>query len=1115
MATRLKRPSALPLLPFSQKLVLNQWLISLFGIDPLQPYLDKGRQVRPLYALTKTLLDCHEGLDSDNLHFFYQQLKVGWLPNATLHPDSLLAYEQNIVNHTQWLNEGRVRPIEWKYYQWLSLLFTEIYLDQYFNHRENLLANLNEFINKFNAYWASQRIPQATGIEPYTLDELNKLCLQNATGSGKTLLMNVNYRQFAHYAKESGQANNVTRTLLITPNEALSQQHELEMRQSGIEVGRLVLDNNDMYATESGQLARIDFIEITKLGDKDGPTSIATRNLGQQNLILVDEGHRGMGKAEEDGWYKQRTMLTEKGFAFEYSATFREAVSAAANPRIEQAYAKAVLFDYSYKYFYEDGYGKDYRIFNIPKSQDDLEFLYLTGCLLSFYQQLSLYSEFKAEYSSFNIEKPLWVFVGGSVSKAVTSKKIKGQLVNELDETASDVVQVLRFFANFLADTAKAKSAINTLLTKKGDVTGLISNNVDIFHGAFLYLLKKMQKGKSIEDIHLDILDKLFNNPAGGLLQVLRLKGDSGELVLQSGEGNKHFGLINVGDALGLSKHLEALQASNNLPPMLVGDSDFLTAQFNSVKDSSSPINLLMGAKKFVEGWDCWRVSTLGLMRVGRTEGSQIIQLFGRGVRLKGWQWSLKRSSKYAGLNNLPQFIQLIETLNVFGVQADFMEKFRQFLQDEGLPTNDSKEVFTIPMNVTHDFGHKLKIIRPKIKDGAGREYSFNRDGVMPVLGEVPDYLIRNNIEVDWYPKITAISAPGLNQMKGAVIEKNVTKFSSLHVAFINIDKLYFELEKYKARENQYSLTIRSNLLAPLLLDTSWYKLLVPEDLMSLTRYSNVNVWNQLALELLKKYCKKFFEYKRDEFIRPRLRVAELSSEYENLPKNGENYILTVDASETQLIADIHKLQNDIEAAHKSKNKRQLLDAGQLKACILGNHLYQPLLSAKRGTSISISPVALNESETDFVTALMKWLEQSESSLTSSNTSIYLLRNKSRGSGIGFFEAGNFYPDFILWTVNGPKQTVAFIEPHGISHEGPQHPKIQFHKTIKDIENRLGDKDLRLESAIVTPTLFSSVKDRGLTVEEWEAEHVFFMAECDSLGTPSFISKIMELILCK
>jgi hypothetical protein len=36
----------------------------------------------------------------------------------------------------------------------------------------------------------------------------------------------------------------------------------------------------------------------------------------------------------------------------------------------------------------------------------------------------------------------------------------------------------------------------------------------------------------------------------------------------------------------------------------------------------------------------------MGLMNVGQTEGSQIIQLFGRGVRLKGYGSSLKRSGK-------------------------------------------------------------------------------------------------------------------------------------------------------------------------------------------------------------------------------------------------------------------------------------------------------------------------------------------------------------------------------------------------------------------------------------------------------------------------------------
>lgn len=39
-------------------------------------------------------------------------------------------------------------------------------------------------------------------------------------------------------------------------------------------------------------------------------------------------------------------------------------------PEIETAYTKNILFDYSYRYFYEDGYGKDYRIFNLPKSHE-------------------------------------------------------------------------------------------------------------------------------------------------------------------------------------------------------------------------------------------------------------------------------------------------------------------------------------------------------------------------------------------------------------------------------------------------------------------------------------------------------------------------------------------------------------------------------------------------------------------------------------------------------------------------------------------------------------------------------------------------------------------------
>ena len=49
--------------------------------------------------------------------------------------------------------------------------------------------------------------------------DLSKLAFWMATGSGKTRLLHLNYRQFNHYNRES-----LDNILLITPNEGLSQQ---------------------------------------------------------------------------------------------------------------------------------------------------------------------------------------------------------------------------------------------------------------------------------------------------------------------------------------------------------------------------------------------------------------------------------------------------------------------------------------------------------------------------------------------------------------------------------------------------------------------------------------------------------------------------------------------------------------------------------------------------------------------------------------------------------------------------------------------------------------------------------------------------------------------------
>lgn len=1063
---------------FRNKLILNQWLISLFGVDPFAEHRDGTRIVRPFHVLAEPIRNPRlEGLDADNLHHFYHHLGDSPLfsytnprfnlPGFKITRDLLLQYEENIVRHTLAINSKRQIPVVWKYFQWLSLLFVEIYLDRFFSDREALLSDLNAFVERFNANYSG-----FLDVLPYTEDDLNKICLQNATGSGKTLLMHVNLLQYRHYAKLHNKENDLSRVILLTPNERLSEQHIDEFHASGFDFVRR-LDPQKAISFE-----QIDVIEITKLGDQEGPNTIATRSLGDQNLLLVDEGHRGMSGKEEGAWFTRRSQLCAKGFTFEYSATFEQAVQASGSADFENSYAKAIIFDYSYRWFYEDGFGKDYQILNIPKSYTDVQEKYLTACLLKFYQQLRIYEERKKDFQPFNLEKPLWVFVGSTVTKA------KG---GTLDETvvAADVAQIIEFIAQFLANSETSIGHIQAIILGTGRDTGLLDDEGnDIFAGSFNYLAKIINSGNSVDDIYRDILSRLFNHAAGGHLCLSRIKGESGEVALHVGTSETPFGLINVGDAKGLCEHVAEVAEQKGIN-LAVEDSDFTEAMFASVKDSSSPVNLLIGSKKFVEGWDCWRVSTLGLMHVGRSEGAQIIQLFGRGVRLKGYEWSLMRtqSKRYAGPIP-PERMPELEILNVFGIEADFMEKFREFLRDEGLPGNERRKIIMIPLNVTYDFGKKLKILRPKRKASDGKEYDFKKDAPVPLVGELPDYLTKNTIKSDWYPRIQAVQSRG----NAAVTQKDTVSLQEEHLALLDYNALFFELERYKRERSWHNFNISKEGIYRLLRYNTWYTLHLPAARLKPDKFEGVLLLQQVAAELLRRYCEHYYNYRKHEYIEPRLELRDLTPADDNLPQD-EFYQLIVDGDEIQVIAAIEQMKKDLE-----EKKDELLQVGDLKACVFGRHLFQPLFHVRNGGKITILPVSLGESEFEFVTDLKNWCKNNEANLAKEGVELFLLRNLSRGKGVGFFEAGNFYPDFILWMLKGGKQYISFIDPHGLLHEGPGSEKILFYKRIKDIEKRLNDPNVILNSFILSWTKYPELK-WGKSQAELEDQHVLFMTD--------------------
>ena len=188
------------------------------------------------------------------------------------------------------------------------------------------------------------------------------------------------------------------------------------------------------------------------------------------------------------------------------------------------------------------------------------------------------------------------------------------------------------------------------------------------------------------------------------------LVGNPGELGLKAAGSQDYFGVIYIGDTPAFKGLVEADGAG-----IMVSDDALNGSLFGRINESNSTVEVLAGARKFIEGWNSWRVSNMGLLNIGQSEGSQIIQLFGRGVRLRGRGMTLKRSS---ALNDRPhpEYIRLLETLNIFALRANYMTQFRDYLESEGINTQESVEL-PLFIQPNGDFLNKGLVI-PALDEG-------------------------------------------------------------------------------------------------------------------------------------------------------------------------------------------------------------------------------------------------------------------------------------------------------------------------------------------------------------------------------------------------------------
>lgn len=1059
---------------FNDQLVLFRYFLNLFGKETL-------------FDLAGKLNDAdNEGLDENQNTYFYRFLHRICTSNADkvkINPDKLRQYDENICRHVRQIGEKR-GGLTLKYYQYIALLFTEIYLDRYFSDRSAFLNDLNAYIDLVETKTMGQ-------ISFAHIDEkdLNKLAFMCATGSGKTLIMHINILQFLYYLKRAQRLDShleINKIIVLAPNEGMSNQHLEELTMSSIPATIFQKDIT-AYAQRKNDVVIID---MNKLKEEGKVKTVSIDSFEQNNLVLVDEAHRGLAG---DVWYDYRTRLSaDGGFAFEYSATFKQALRTL-NPKKakEQAlleeYCKSIIMDYSYKFFYLDGYGKEYRIYNLRAGIDEEQrHLYMTGCLLSFYQQLKLFEARKSEFAPFRIEKPLLVFVGNRVTASTSTAEL------------TDVEEVLDFLDKFVNQKEVTVRRLRAVL---GEDTGLMdASGRELFSQNFQPLITLFGGSPNPEDVYRDILRTVFNSDTSSdspRLHIENLRQVPGEIAMRIGDDGEYFGVISIGDTAGLVKNCDK-------KGIVAKTEEFVSESlFRAINSAASNIKILIGSRKFTEGWNSWRVSTMGLINFAKGEGSQAIQLFGRGVRLRGYGGCLKRSRKLDDRSvNIPRNIEALETLTIFGIKAQYMEDFKKYLELEDMPSNENVYEFKMPVISRYDQVQDKKLRVIKVRAGA----NFKKQAKRLIL-DAPDegfmqYLLKNRVVIDCRSKVQTIESDGSLQLRSVTDEHTL---DSQFLPYLDYDRIFEELERYKNEKLYYNISIVKQKIQAILETDGWYALIIPQSHLRIDSVDKLESVVDFCIMVLKSYMDKFYKYEKEKWEAPLLEYQELSATDNNfVDEYSFSYIQEHEGDRSPetiegFVRDISALLRDrkgIPGYEKS------IFSGAVLAFDFNHHLYAPLICAKQnGLKIQISPVSLNDDEKLFVDLLHDYLDAHPQLLA--GRTLYLLRNKSK-VGMGFFEAGNFYPDYVLWVDTPDVQYISFIDPKGLTRVRVDDPKIEFYKKIKELEVRLQptapDKQIILNSFIMSGTKSVELKEWWhMSKPEREEKHVLCLDNDDCI----------------
>jgi hypothetical protein len=817
---------------------------------------------------------------------------------------------------------------------------------------------------------------------------LNRLAFYLATGSGKTHLLHINLLQAEVHlpALLDLGVGHKPNLYLIAPNNELAAQHARELKKyfPRKEIG-FVEDGNDKSVTDAtlrllydrADLRVLTTHQLAEVMKKASEGLFGAANpFGEKNVVFADEGHKGADK--DTGWRDDRNRLMgEQGFCFEYSATFSQSIKK--KPPLIQEYAKAIIFDFPYRLFYQDGYGKK-PVFHPQEQATNIARALLSGKDAAgvawevtaedrwhlfveqvgrFYQQVQTFNDQKAnpEYLRHNFHAPLMLMMGNRVDDKDGASHIR------------EVIELLgRFIANVGDETVNMLACLG-----HADARGLFG----------------------------DLFGMVFHAEHQAGLDIRRLNDQ--ELGLKIAGSNRYFGVVYVGtaDAVGLVAEPDRLAGS-------------LMEAFFEHGDQPE-LNIIVAARKLVEGWNTHRISSLGLVELGKTKGSLVVQLFGRGVRLSGTPANrLKRTDRFP----------VSERFDVFGYDAGYLKTFI-----------DEAEAARIVEERTLEVAICLKDGEPAGRRVPMPRQSFADSGLFVRLAS----------------------------------DDRFNRIAEHHPILAEHGQLRFDPRPMLDYRQLYQ-DVASGLLEPnFLLDWPAFTACADLALKQLAlprtaRISDRDFFQRWARGRMLVLLSAWYREQAQEFAFEQAELIELTTENSrNL--NFDGYRISGPAEVIEEIERTLMLAGTIkeEAFHQHgrfKAKVARLTSGDKLAVKSLPHLFEPLLvRLENRDDIRISPDRLEPSEFDFVSSLHDYVEANPAN------DIALLRNQKEWGFLGF------YPDFVLWYRKDGIEHIAFIDPKGLTLHNSDDvvEKLGFSLKLGILEERIRSTDpkVRLSSFIL------------------------------------------------